>query len=351
MINRRTQISDVAQLAGVSTATVSAVVNNRIGQNIRVAPETAERVKKAVIKLGYLANPVAQRLAQGSNKIIGLFTYESIFPINQHNFYYPFLVGIEEEVEKQGYDLLLFTSIGSSSKSRSIFKGGVSRLNITEGSVLLGLNEDKNDLVELLKQDYPFVFIGRRELLGGEISYVAADYEQATAQIVKYIAGFGHKKIAYFHSGLEQEALIDRYKGYLLGLKKVGLIYDKKIDLILDPSDLSKDDLSKWLQNGVTAFIVESNNSAERLLAIAGQLNKSPIRDFSFAVLGDSLDTPQPSIDWTMFRIPRREMGAKAINMLIQILTNEDPSLKPYQQTLACTFVPGTTVSPRPSEG
>lgn len=344
MGNRRKQISDVAKLAGVSPATVSVVVNNRIGQNIRVSAETAERVWNAVRELGYLANPVAQRLAGGSNKILGLFTYESIFPINYHNFYYPFLVGIENEVEKQGYDLLLFTSIGSSSESRSIFTGGVSRLNITEGSILLGLNENKNDLVELLKQNYPYVFIGRREIPGGNISYVAADYKQATAQIVTYIAGFGHQKIAYLHSSIGQEAQIDRYDGYLLGLKKAGLRYDKNLDLTGESSGLSINDFSGWLKDGVTAFVVENNSLAERLLVMAEQLNKSPIVDFSFAVLGDSIDAPQPSVDWTMFRIPRCEMGAKAVNMLIQILADKDPVYKPYQQTLACTFVPGSTV-------
>lgn len=349
MENKRVQISDVAKLAGVSPATVSVVVNNQIGKNIRVAPETAKRVWGAVRELGYIANPVAQRLAGGSNKILGLFTYESIFPINYHNFYYPFLVGIENEVERQGFDLLLFTSIGPSSESRSIFNGGVSRLNITEGSILLGLNENKNDLVELLKQGYPFLFIGRRELQDGGISYVAADYVQATAQIVTYIAGFGHKKIAYLHTSVGQEAQIDRYDGYLRGLKNADIPYDVNLDLICDPVRLSKDVLSKWLDSGVTAFVVENNKIAESLLSLTEQLNKTPVNDFSFAVLGDSHDAPQPSIDWTMFQIPRCEMGAMAVTMLIKMLSGENTAGEPWQQTLACTFVPGTTVGNVPS--
>lgn len=350
MTNRRIQISDVAQLAGVSPATVSVVVNNRIGENIRVAPETVKRVWNAVKELGYLANPVAQRLAGGSNKIIGLFTYESIFPINFHNFYYPFLVGIEDEIEKQGYDLLLFTSVESSPLPRSIFKGGVSRLNITEGSILLGLNEDKHDLIELLKHEYPFVFIGRRELPSGNISYVAADYKQATEQIVTYIAGFGHQKIAYIHSNIKQEAQIDRNEGFLLGLKKAALRYDKNNDLICDSLSLSINDLSKCLEGGVTAFVVENNVLAEQLLVVAGQLKKSPIIDFSFAVLGDSIDPPQPSIDWTMFQIPRREMGAEAVKMLIKMFASKESSQTPYRKTLSCLFIPGATVGPIPSK-
>ncbi|MBN1267922.1 MAG: LacI family DNA-binding transcriptional regulator [Anaerolineales bacterium] len=351
MSKHNVRISDVAKKAGVSPATVSVVVNNRIGENIRVSPETVERVKQAVVELGYMPNPIAQRLAEGSNKIIGLFTYEPIFPIKQNNFYYPFLVGIEEEVERQGYDLLMFTSIGSSSKPRSIFQGSVSRLNITEGSILLGLTEDRSDLVELTRQGYPFVFVGRREVPGGKISYISADYKQATAQIVKHIALFGHQNIACIHTELHQEAQIDRYDGYLLGLEQADRVYNQSIDWTCDPAGIEIEDLSKLFDLRVTAFIVENSNLGEQLLSAASKLNKTYVKDFSLAVLGDSIEPRQSDIEWTMFRIPRREMGIHAIQMLIQLLNDDTPSLAPIQKVLPCKFEPGKTVGPVPGEG
>ena len=349
MRKQRVRITDVAILAGVSPATVSVVINDRVGDSVRVSPETAERVWQAVRQLGYVASPVARRLAGGSTQIIGLFTYESIFPIKHHNFYYPFLVGIELEVEQQGYDLLLFTSYGPSMGPRSVFKDGINRLKVAEGAIFLGLQEDKSELLALYEEGYSFVFIGRRELEQGEISYVAADYAAATQQIVSYIIGFGHQKIMYMRSGLEREAHMDRHQGYLSGLQGNGLPYIEELDFILDPATINQQDLSGWLQQGVTAFVVETNTQAEFLLHIANMLGKSPPDDFSVAVLGDPLVPSESNIEWTTFQIPRREMGAQAVQLLVQMLSEDVSENRVFRRTLACTFVPGKTVGSKPT--
>ncbi len=78
------------------------------------------RVVTAVDELGYVADAAARSLAGGQNYLLGVFTFESIFPLQHRDFYYPFLVGIEEEAEQLGYDLLLFTSGGSVDGVRQI---------------------------------------------------------------------------------------------------------------------------------------------------------------------------------------------------------------------------------------
>jgi DNA-binding LacI/PurR family transcriptional regulator len=89
----------VAKLANVSPAVVSMVVNQRKDSTIRTRPETVERVWAAVQELGYVTNPVARSLARGQNRILGVVTYEALFPLYQQSFYHPFLIGIEEEAE------------------------------------------------------------------------------------------------------------------------------------------------------------------------------------------------------------------------------------------------------------
>ena len=182
-MRQKIRISDVAKAAGVSAATVSAVVNNPPGSQIRVGDATRQRIWDAVHALGYVTNPVARSLAGGKNHIIGIFTYESIFPLEYHNFYYPFLIGLEEEAQARGYDLLLFTSASLPQGGRSVYRQGANRLPLADGVIFLGLNENKEELATLVEQGYPLVFIGRRELPRGELSYVAADYAQATAEI------------------------------------------------------------------------------------------------------------------------------------------------------------------------
>ena len=75
--SKRPTIHDVARLAGVSEGAVSAVLNNRVGQNIRVSEATQQRIVVAVRQLGYIANPAARSLVQGRTNIIAVFTFES----------------------------------------------------------------------------------------------------------------------------------------------------------------------------------------------------------------------------------------------------------------------------------
>src|SRR5262245_48484111 len=108
---RRPTQADIARLAGVSQATVSVVLNGR-DSDVRISPATRERVLTVIREWGYVANPSARSLAGGRNRIIGVHTFEPVFPTTSVDFYFPFLLGMEQEAADLGYDLLLFTSAG-----------------------------------------------------------------------------------------------------------------------------------------------------------------------------------------------------------------------------------------------
>lgn len=109
MSKRHPRQVDVARRAGVSPAIVSLVLNDKLGDEIRISPQTVERVRAAMRELSDMPNPVARSLATGQNRILGVFIYEPVFPLQTESFYFPFLVGIEDEAEAKDYDLLLFT--------------------------------------------------------------------------------------------------------------------------------------------------------------------------------------------------------------------------------------------------
>jgi LacI family transcriptional regulator len=91
-------LRDVAQRAGVSTTTVSHVLN---GTRF-VAPETAERVRLAALELGYAANSVARGLRTGSSRTIGV-----VGPSALDEFFAAVLVGVEEACYRAGYELYI----------------------------------------------------------------------------------------------------------------------------------------------------------------------------------------------------------------------------------------------------
>jgi DNA-binding LacI/PurR family transcriptional regulator len=236
---RRPRIADVARLAKVSPAVVSIVVNGRTDSTIRISPETKLRVWQAVQETGYVANPVAQRLAHGKNRLLGVFTHEPVFPVDQRSFYYPFLVGIEREAEARGYDLLLFTSAHGADGVRSIFRDGANRLLVASGSVLLGWAQDRGEIRRLAEANYPFTYVGRREIEGLSIPFAAADYAAATEQIVDHLVQLGHRRILYLSSLPEREAGIDRRLGFVRAMLRHGLELPATLSTRHDPGDIT----------------------------------------------------------------------------------------------------------------
>ncbi|MGO4690337.1 LacI family DNA-binding transcriptional regulator [Glaciibacter sp. 2TAF33] len=94
----RAKLSDVARLAGVSTATVSRVLND----NDRVAPDLVERVMKAKAELGYRYNSLARGLRRRANTVVGV-----VIPDVTNPFFTDLVRGIEDLVRENGYLLVL----------------------------------------------------------------------------------------------------------------------------------------------------------------------------------------------------------------------------------------------------
>lgn len=340
MAGRVTQ-AQVARIAGVSQAIVSLVLNG--SDSVRVSPETRRRVEEALRSTGYTVDIMGRRLRGKTNQILGVFTYESVFPSGVADFYRPFLLGIEEEAETQGFDLLLFTSPGRRDGRRRVYEQDTNRLRIADGCVLLGRHNDPAELARLVEERFPFVFIGRRESPAGPVSYVGADYVASTKAVHDWMWRLGHRRIALLSVAEENEPTLDRRAGYLAAARK-----HRRPPLLIVEDDPAVA-LRATLDQQVTALLVESTAMADGVKAFAAGQGITVPDDLSLVVLGDSDPTQQPSAhsvpqsntDWSMFRIPRREMGVQAVRMLIGLVGGGSP--KPL--LLPCEIHEGSTVA------
>lgn len=346
---RPTQV-DIARHAGVSQATVSLVISGGAVSD-QVAESTRQAVLAAAVELGYTANVAARRLRGKRNHLLGVYTFEPVFPVDQRDFYYPFLLGVEELTAASGYDLLLFSSV-TSAADRSIYAGGANRLQIADGCVLLGRSVRRDELAALVGEDFPFVFLGRRELPDMEISYVAADYVTATSGLVTTLADYGHERILYLRAVEDTEPTRDREAGYRQGLAEAGIAVDESlIQPLGDPADLTTEHLELWIsQSGATAVLVEPTEDTRLTSALDAVAATAGIRfpqDTSIALLGDPPSWTPDRRDWTRFSLPRVEMGAEAARMLIELL--EGRAEAPQRRSLPCSFIPGDSIGPAPS--
>lgn len=341
----RPRQTDIAREAGVSQATVSLVVNGRAGTDIQIAPETLRRVTDAIERLGYVVDPVARRLAGGKNRLLGIYTFESVFPMDQRDFYYPFLVGVEQEAEAKGYDLILFTSATGRDGARHIYGNGVNRLKVADGCVLMGREATKIELERLVMEDFPFVFIGRREVDGGDLSYVGADYTEATAAVVAHMASFGHRRIGYMRSDRQNEPSLDRDIGFRMGHDRLGIPLDPSLIRRPGGRPFRPEDVEDLLRQGVTAIVGEDAGAELGFVDAVLSLGLRIPSDLSVALLTDPPLDDRLDLDWTGFHIPRSEMGRRAVALLLELLSDWS-NRTPHHIVLPCAFVPGSTVGP-----
>jgi len=339
-------LKDVAKAAGVSPAVVSAVVNGSVGTKIRASEETVERIRRAVRELGYVPHPIARRLAGGRNYLLAVFTYEPIFPFEQRDFYYPFLLGIEREAEARGYDLLLITR-------RSRFRGdadekesALNRLRIADGAILFGLSRDEGELGLLADSGFPLVSIGRRTFAEERgIAFVAADYEGAAAEVVARLARYGHTRFAYLRVKDDTEPTIDREKGFLKGIRAAGDRAEAAV-IRCSPESLDADLLRGLRKRGVTAVVAERYAIAEALAQMARREEASIPGDLSVAVLGGPREYGEPTRKWAGFSIPDQQMGSSAVAALVAMI--EGGTAEPQRMFLPCPAIPGDSIAPLP---
>jgi DNA-binding LacI/PurR family transcriptional regulator len=306
----------------------------------RVSERTREQVLRTATDLGYAVDPVARNLVGGRNRLIGVHTFESVFPIESRDFYQDLLVGIQYAAEAADYDLLLFTSATAPGRHRGIYSGPMNRLALSDGGILLGRHSNADEVRRLCADQFPFVYVGRRDIADARLWYVTADYRAATRCVVDHLIGLGHQRIGYLGLAHPDEPDEDRAAGWHDRADALAAAHEVR------PTEVTAQlllDLRR--EHRITAVVVENAESADGVFAAAAAAGIAVPDDLSIAVLGD---LPVRSVHhqvWTGFTTPRQTMGRQAVRMLLQRLDSEldDP---PQVEYVACGFEPGRTCGP-----
>ncbi|MBB2976609.1 DNA-binding LacI/PurR family transcriptional regulator [Microbacterium endophyticum] len=335
---RAARQSDVARLAGVSQSAVSRVISGDPSVS-RIPEETRKRIQEAIAALGYVPNPVARNLRGKRTQLLGVHTFEPLFPNPRESFYFEFLLGIEQRAEQTGHDLVLFSSTGDGAGARRIYREETNRLTIADGSVLLGMSPDRDELARLWRDGYPFIHIGRREVAGAPFPCVVPDYWGAAAEIVRRLYDNGHRSIVYVRSPIEGEPYDDRRSGYREAVERLRL-RDDSPGFTSGERDLPDSVLEDLVSGRATAAVVESEGLAVLLHAELTRRGVSIPRDVSVAVLED---TSGAGVPWSDLRIPRKEIGTIAVDRLIAMV--EDPAGPRESVLVACDAVHGETIA------
>lgn len=337
---RRPSQRDIAQRAGVSQTAVSLVLN---GKTDSISTTTQDRIRRAMTELSYVPDPAARSLRGGRNDLIGVHTYEPVFPVGPDDYFHDFLVGIEQRAVELGRDLVLFASTQRPDGRRSIYGGGTNRLRLADGTVVFGLERDDDELRRLTAERYPFVVLGRRDSLP-EVACVGVDYAPAVTTSLTRLAQAGHHRIGYLCGRQDQTPQRDRRDAARTAVDALGieLVRFERTALTADTGP------RHWVARGLTAVVVEATEDAPYVERLAREAGIEIPADLS-AVCLDAVPAASEAARWSQLRIPKRAVGARALTVLTDILDGRLPAdhreLHPCDDDIS----PATVAKPRPS--
>lgn len=195
-------IRDVAEMAGVSKATVSLAFNHPD----RVNAETVKRVRQAAKAVGYAANPLAQTLARGSSRVIAMVVVDISVP-----FFSKVLRELEKAAEQNGYVVLVADSGASVEREDALLRyfagqrvAGIA-LSPTSATIEYGSS--------LSSLDIPLVCFDNK-VLDMDVDFVGTDNELATAMLAEHLVQLGHRRIAFIGGSPELYSAQMRERGF-----------------------------------------------------------------------------------------------------------------------------------------
>ena len=202
--NGRTTVRDIAEAAGVSVGTVSAVINARG----TVRDETRRRVMEMIGRLNYEL-PRAAGVGGGGrrSKSVGLMVKEAHNP-----FYADILLGVRDELAQSGYTLFEGTSEGTYREEGRVLEAF--RDHGLAGAIVAPVVEDASDLSHLFlvqRRGYPLVLLG--EVRGLPVPSVTVDNVQAEKAAVRYLIEGGHERILHVSGPAYSQHSQDRVAG------------------------------------------------------------------------------------------------------------------------------------------
>lgn len=179
-------MNDVARKAGVSLATVSAVMN----RSAYVSPELTKRVNSAATALNYRINVLARSLKQGATQTVGMLVPAFATP---DPFFSEVVQGAEITLRESNYSLLLgqtHNQVAEQSRHIASF-----RARLIDGLLLFQAAGEDPELDRLLAESKPVVFVGRVPA-GIHADVVATDIEAGTYMGVAHLLERGHRHVA-----------------------------------------------------------------------------------------------------------------------------------------------------------
>lgn len=318
--NKRVTLADIAASAGVTSMTVSRVLN----QQGNVNGETSERVLRVVREMGYRRNGLARGLKRQRTETIGLVLGDIANP-----FAAELSRGVREVLEKRGYTLFICISEHSPKEDVEAFDALADH---RADGIIVATRASRLGNVKLeglIDSGLPVALIGR-DFHHPRADLVTADHFKGGYQATSHLIQTGRRRIGFIGLSLTKNVALRRFQGYVEALEEHGLAVTE--ELIVGPregddqmpgystEEIGYEGMTRLLslKERPTAIFARNDFTAVGALNAIKQAGLRVPEDI--AVVGYD-DIPLAAHTWpplTTVRQPTREQGRVAAEFLLR---------------------------------
>jgi LacI family transcriptional regulator len=326
---------DIAKLAGVSSATVSRVIN---GSNL-VRQETVERVRKVIDEVKFFPNNSATTLKYGRSDTYGL-----IIPDITNPFFPEFIKCFEGIVVENDQEMLMATTDSRSGRMQQSIRRMLIRK--VEGLALLASEIETEPFEDVIQNRVPLVTMDRGHTAKG-LSDVTINNKSGMDQALQHLKDLRHKKIGYIGGSAGLTISDHRVEAFIRALKRVDIVprpeFIKIGDYRITGGMAAMTELF-CNKNRPTAVLAANDLTAIGAMKAAMQMGYSIPDDVSIIGFDDieMSDIVHPPM--TTLRLPRYEL-AKAFFDALEHLKN-NPQSEGEQYSVKTTLVVRQSTGP-----
>lgn len=330
-------LNDVAERAGVSTATVS-----RALRGLPVVSEaTRTRIVAIAEELGYVISPSASRLASGRTHTVGV-----VVPYVNRWFFAQVIVGVEQALRAGGYDLLLY-NLGDDAGRGRFFEEMPLRRRV-DAVLVLSLPLAEAEVARLRALHIPVGLVGAA--VEG-FACVRIDDVAGAATAVRHLVNLGHRDIGLISGGddvpMHFTTPLDRRRGYLEVLEAAGIAFDPQLEAVGDftvaGGQRAMGELLSRARRPTAVFALSDEMAfgAMRTLRMSGLRVPEDV-----SVVGFDDHDMADLLDLTTIAQPVVEQGAAVARLLLGQLSGADATEQHHVLSLPTRLVVRRTTAP-----
>ncbi|WP_044482423.1 LacI family DNA-binding transcriptional regulator [Paenibacillus antibioticophila] len=308
-------IKDVANLAGVAVGTVSRVINN----SGAVKPATRRKVEEAIQELNYIPNEIARNFKMRRSKMVAL-----LLPSIWHPFFSELAYYIEDELDREGFKLMLCNSGGKPEKE--LYYLDMLQQNKVAGIVGITYNDIEDDV----SNDIPIVSIDRH--FSKKITCVTSDNYEGGRLALRELVKAGARKPAFLGSVTSVfSETMNRREGFIHEAKAMGVDYAvyEKPDPVIDDDAYFGEFLDQHRE--VDGIFAITDMFAAKYIERAGRRGIRVPEDVKVIGYDGIQDHPYFHPLLSTIRQPVEEMARTSIRLLYQKMEGQTLEREVYR--------------------